>query len=78
MPPDVFEADLIGLARGGVGSATPRCVDARRLEFDLIVKVLQRDDPLRRLYLKRRWHSQAVGRCNIERTSFSPIALSRR
>jgi hypothetical protein len=78
MPLDVFEADLVRLAGNGVGSAAPRCVDAQGLKFELIVKVLQRDDPLRRSYLQRRWHSQAVGRCNIERTSFSPIALSRR
>jgi hypothetical protein len=44
----------------------------------LIVKVLQRDDPLRRSYLQNRWHSQAVGCCNIERTSSPPIVLSRR
>jgi hypothetical protein len=78
MPLDAFEADLVELARHGVGSTAPRCDDAREFKFDLIVKVLQRDDPLRRSYLQKRWHSQAVGRCNSERTSFSPIALNRR
>ena len=56
MPLDVLEAGLVGLARNGVGGAAPRCVDALELKFDLIVKVLQRDDPLRRSYLQRRWH----------------------
>jgi hypothetical protein len=44
----------------------------------LIVKVLQRDDPLRRSYLQKRWHSHAIGCCNIERTLWSPIAFTRR
>ena len=78
MPLDVLETDLVGLAQSGVGGAASRCLDAQGLEFDLIVKVLQRDDPLRRSYLQRRWHSQAARRCNIERTSSSAIALSRR
>ncbi len=73
MPLDVLEATLVGLPRNGVGGAAPRSLDAQRLKLDLIVKALQRDDPLRRSYLQRRWHSQAAKRCDIE-----PIALSRR
>jgi hypothetical protein len=78
MPLDVFEADLVGLGSNGVGGGAPRCLDTQRLKFDLILKMLQRDDPLRRSYLQMRWHSQAAGRCNIERISSSPIALGRR
>jgi hypothetical protein len=77
MPLDAFEADHIGFARNGVGSAAPRCVDAQGLTFDLIAKVMQRDDPLRRSYLQRRWRSQAVERCNIDRTPYSSVALRR-
>jgi hypothetical protein len=77
MPLDVLEPDLIGLAQNGIASAVPRHPDAQALKFDLIVKVLQRDDPLRRSYLQRRWHSQAVSRGNIVRTSSSAIAFSR-
>ena len=78
MPLDVLEADRVGLASNRVGSAAPRCPDAQPLKFDLMVKVLQRDDPLRRSYLQRRWHSQALGRCDMERTLSSPITPSRR
>ena len=78
MPLDVLEADLVGLGSNSVGRGAPRYLDAQRLKFDLIVKVLPRDDPLRRSYIQRRWYSQAVGCCNIERTSSSPTALSRR
>jgi hypothetical protein len=78
MPLDVLDADLVGLARNGVGGAASGCLDAQRLKFDLIIKVLQRDDALRRSYLLRRWHSQAVERCDIEHTCSSPNALSRR
>ena len=78
MPLDVLEAELVGFAGSGVGGAAPLCLDAQGLKFDLIAKVLQRDDPLRRSYLQRQWQSQAVGRCNIERTSSSPITLIRR
>jgi hypothetical protein len=84
MPLDVLEADLVGVARGGVDGAAPRRIDAQGLEFDLMVKVLQRDDPLRRSYLQRRWHGHptslawGVGRCNFGRTCLSPTVLSRR
>jgi hypothetical protein len=78
MPLDVLEADLVGLGSNGVGGSARHCVDAQRLKFDSILRVLQRDDPLRRSYLQMRWHSQAAGRCNIERTPSSAIALSRR
>jgi hypothetical protein len=86
MPLDVLEADLVRLARDGVDGAAPRHVDAQGLKLDLIVKVLQRDDPLRRSYLQRRWHGHptsvplawAVGRYNFGCTSLSQIVLSRR
>jgi hypothetical protein len=73
MPPDVFEADF---ARKGVDSAALRNVDTQGLDFDLIVKLLQRDDPLRRSYLQRRWQryrasvalSRDVEDCNLQRT----------
>jgi hypothetical protein len=86
MPQDVLEADLVRLARDSVDGAAPRRVDAQGLKFDLMVKVLQRDDPLRRSYLQRRWHGHptsvplgwAVGRYNFGCTSLSPIVLSRR
>ena len=78
MPLDVLEADFVGFSQNGADGAAPRCLDAEGLKFDVIVSALQRDDPLRRSYLQRRWHSQSVGRCNIERTSSSPIALRRR
>src|SRR5439155_9363839 len=48
MPLDVLEADLVGLGSNSVGRGAPRYLDAQRLKFDLIVKVLPRDDPLRR------------------------------
>ena len=86
MPLDVLEADHVGVARNGVDGVAPRRVDAQGLKLDLVVKVLQRDDPLRRSYLQRRWHgrptsaplSRKVGRYDFERTSLSAIALSRR
>ena len=77
MPLDVLEAGLEGLAKNGVGGAAPRCFNAQELKFDLIVKVLQRDDPVRRSYLQRRWQSHTVGRCNSGRTSSSAIASRR-
>jgi len=76
MPLDVLEPSLVGRANG-VSGAAPR-LRAQELNFDLVVKVLQRDDPLRRSYLQSRWHSQVVGRSNFEGTSAPPIVLSRR
>jgi len=76
MPLDLLGADL-GVHKDSASAAT-RCLDARGLELDLIVRMLQRDDPSRRSYLQRRWRSQAVGRCNIERATSPAIALSRR
>jgi hypothetical protein len=54
-----------GLTQNGAGGAPPRYLDAQRLKFDLIVKVLQRNDPLRRSYLQRRWrgHQTALPLC---------------
>jgi hypothetical protein len=82
MPPDVLEA----VACNGVDGAQPGRVESPGREFDLMVKVLQRDDPLRRSYLQRRWHGQPTsvrlprerGRYNVERAPLSPVALSRR
>ena len=78
MPLDLLEAALVGPVHKDAADAAPRCLDARGLELDLIVRILQRDDPSRRSYLQRRWRSQAVGRCDIERTASTAIALSRR
>jgi hypothetical protein len=80
MPLDVLEADLVTPARDGVDGAAPRRVDAQGLRFDLMVKVLPRDDPLRRSYLQRRWHGHpisvpfawAMGHYNFGCTSLSP------
>ena len=74
---DVPEADFVWLAQNGADVAAPRCLDAQELEFDVIVKVLPRDDPLRRSYLQRRWQASAVGRRNIEPTSRLPIRSAR-
>ena len=76
MPLDVLDADFVELGSNGVGGSASRCLDAQRLKFDLIVKVLPRDDPLRRSYLQRWWHTRAVGRGNIERTSSPNSAQS--
>ena len=78
MPLELFGAALVGPTHKDTACAAPQCLDAQGLELDLIVKVLQRDDPSRRSYLQRRWHSQAVGRCSIERMTSPAIALSRR
>jgi hypothetical protein len=83
MPLDVLKADLVVLACNGVEGPAPRRVDEG---FDLMVKVLQRDDPLRRSYLQRRWYgyptpsplSEEVRYYNIVRTFLSPNALGRR
>jgi hypothetical protein len=61
MPLDVLDADFVELGSNGVGGSASRCLDAQRLKFDLIVKVLPRDDPLRRSYLQRWWHTRTVG-----------------
>jgi len=86
MPLDVLEADPVEVAHNGGDGAPHRRVDAQGLSFDLMMQVLQRDDPLRRLYIQRRWHgyptsvtfSLEVTGYNFERPSLSPISLSRR
>jgi hypothetical protein len=86
MPLDVLEADFVGLAQNGVGGATPRCLDAQGVKLDFLMKALQRDDPMRRLYLQRRWHGHLTSvplasgvRCfNFGCACLSPIVLSRR
>jgi hypothetical protein len=86
MPLDVLEVDLVKAARNSIDRAAPRRVNAQGLRFDMIVKSLQRDDPLRRSYLQKRWrgHPTAVpllretGRYSFKSISLSPIALSRR
>ena len=47
MPLDVLEPSLVGRANG-VSGAAPR-LRAQELNFDLVVKVLQRDDPQRKM-----------------------------
>jgi hypothetical protein len=63
MPLDLIGAALIGPVHNQGPGAALQCLDARELELDLIVRMLQRDDPSRRSYLQRRWQSQ-VGSCN--------------
>ena len=81
MPLDVLEAGLVGLGRNG---AAPRRGEAQGLELDLMVKALQRDDPLRRSFLQRRWQEHLAlvpGSRKAERrkpTSLATIVLSRR
>ena len=77
MPLDLLRAALGGPAQNDGAGTTSQGLNAQGLELDLIV-VLQRDDPSRRSYLKKRWHVQAVGRCDIERVASSAIPLSRR
>ena len=77
MPLDVLEADRVGLAQTGDGGAALRCLDTQGVKYELIVRLLQRDDPLRRSYLLKRWQSQAGGRCDIEASS-SATAPNRR
>ena len=79
MPLNVLEADLAGSACSDLVGVATRCIDAQRLKPDLMVKVLQRDDPLRLSYLQKRWHghsasapySRGMERYTLERTSFS-------
>ena len=85
MPLDMLEVELVGVAHDGVDGAAPRRVDSQGPKLDLMLKVLQRDDPLRRSYLQRRWHGHptsvplawAVECCNCGCTSLSQI-VSRR
>jgi hypothetical protein len=82
MPLDVLEAGVLGCARDDVDGAAPRRT-AQGHNFDLMLKVLHRDDPLRRSFLQRRWQghpvplSREVGRYNFEHIIVS-MALSRR
>ena len=67
---DVLEA---GFAQDGTDSAEFR---AQGFDWDLIVKLLQRDDPMRRLYLQRRWRHphlpiRPMQDSNLEGTSCS-------
>ena len=81
---DVLEADLVGVAHDSGDRAAARRAEAPELKFNLMVRVLQRDDPLRRSYLQRRWHghptslllAREVRRYNFGRTA--PIVLTRR
>jgi hypothetical protein len=85
MPLDVPEADFAGVARNPMALDLERS-DAQGLEFNLMMKALQRDDPLRRSYLHRRWHghltpvpiSREVRRYNLGRASLPPVVLARR
>jgi hypothetical protein len=85
MPFDVLETDFAGVARNPMALDFERS-DAQGLEFNLMVKALQRDDPLRRSYLQRRWHghitplpfSREIQRNNLGRASLTPVVLARR
>jgi hypothetical protein len=78
---DALEADLVGRVRNDVDGAAP-LIDG----FDLMLRVMHRDDPRRRSYLQRRWHGHSttipllreLGRYKLERRSVPTIALSRR
>jgi hypothetical protein len=73
MPLDTLEADLAAVF--GVDGATCRCADIFGERFEL--KVLQRDDPLRRSYLQRRWHGVSTP-LSLEKVhpAFEPTLLS--
>lgn len=81
MPLDVLEADHVGRA---VDGTAPRRVNVG--ELDLMLRVLRRDDPLRRSYIQRRWHGYSatipllrmLGRYKFEPRPVSPNPLSRR
>ena len=81
---DVLEAGFVGAAHGRVDGAARRRVDVEKLKSDWMLKLLQRDDPLRRSYLQRRWHGLStstsipgeIGPYKPERTSSSLIAIS--
>jgi len=83
MPLDVLEADF---ARDGIYTTAVRPVDPHGVDVSLIVKLLQRDDPRRRSYLRRRWQAHRasgsltceVQVCNLERLPLSSFVLSRR
>jgi hypothetical protein len=86
MPLDLCEADLVGAARNGADGDASQRVDAQDPMFDLMLKVLHRDDPARRSYLQRRWqgHPASIplstrdGPYDFKRTYLPPIGLSRR
>ena len=77
---DALETDRVGVMRNCLDDAASRCVGDKS-----ILKLLQRDDPLRRSYLQRRWQGRPVlvilsceaERYNCERAAFSN-ALGRR
>jgi hypothetical protein len=75
MPLDTLEADLAAVF--GVDGVTRRCADIYGGKFELMVKVLQRDDPLRRSYLQRRWHGVSTP-LSLEKVhpAFEPTLLS--
>ena len=83
MPLDVLEVAVEEITRSRFDGAARRRVDAEELKVGLMLKVLQRDDPLRRSYLQRRWRGQPAAVSlsrevkGSSRTS-SPISLSRR
>jgi len=77
---DVVEEIHAALARNGVDDAAPRRVDAQGRQFELMVRVLLRDDPLRHCYVQRRWQTQptSVPRYKFEFASFPAFVLRRR
>ena len=83
MPLDVLEVALEEITHSGVDGAARRRVDAEELKVGLMLKVLQRDDPLRRSYLQRRWRGQPTS-VSLSREvkgsnrNLCPISLNRR
>jgi hypothetical protein len=81
MPLDTLEADLAVIV--GVDGVAPRWVDTDSRRFELIMKALPRDDPLRRSYLQRRWRgistplSRDMAYLEFERALLSQIAPGR-
>lgn len=81
---DVLEAGRVSVAHSRGDGAARRRADVEKFKFVLMLKVLQRDDPLRRLYLQKRWHGLSTAISNPrevrpyepERTSSPLIALS--
>ena len=70
---DLLEPNLESIESDGRNA---RRFDSRGLAFDVLVKLLQRDDPLRRSLLQKRWHRQPTSAsvfrvascCNLERS----------
>jgi hypothetical protein len=77
MPLDLLGAACVRPAQKTAVRTAPTSAKAQGIELDLIVKMLQRDDPSRRSYLQRRWHAQPLRQCNSERKAWSSVGFSR-